>query len=405
MKINLILKVATVALVRNKMRSFLTMLGIIIGVASVISMLAIGTGAQQSVASSIASLGTNTVIVSPGSMNTGGVRSGAGGRTTLTAADAIAMVEECNAIAVATPFTQNGAQLVNQNQNWATQVVGANSDFMQVRNWAVSQGRFFLEDEVRSSAKVCVLGQVVADSLFPGQDPIDQLVRVRNVPLRVIGVLSEKGAAAFGPSQDDTMVVPYTTAMRRLFRLDNVRNILVSAKTAEDVPRASTQITDLLRQRHRIEKGDEDDFNVRTQAEFAQAADQSTQVFKMLLAGIASVSLLVGGIGIMNIMLVSVTERVREIGIRMALGARPSDILAQFLVEAVVLSVAGGAVGVALGYGVAEIAARYSSWPPVVSTTSVLLAFGFSLGVGVFFGIYPAYKASQMDPIQALRNE
>ena len=405
MTLNLIVKVATLALIRNKMRSVLTMLGIVIGVASVISMLAIGTGAQQSVSASIASLGTNTLVISPGSVNSGGVRTGSGGRTTLTPADAQAMVSECNAVAVTTPMTQNGAQLVYQNQNWATQVTGGNADFMQVRNWPIGQGRFFLPDEVRASAKVCVLGQVVADSLFAGQDPLDKLIRVGNVPLRVIGVLSTKGAATFGPSQDDTVVVPYTTAMRRLFHLDNLRNVLVSAKTAEDVVRAQAQITDLLRQRHRIGPGEEDDFNVRTQAEYAQAADKSTQVFTLLLGGIASVSLLVGGIGIMNIMLVSVTERIREIGIRMALGARPSDILAQFLVEAIVLSLAGGAIGVGLGYGVAQLAAKFSSWPPVVSTTSVLLSFGFSLAVGVFFGIYPAYKASQMDPIQALRNE
>ena len=402
---NLILKVATLALIRNKMRTFLTMLGIIIGVASVISMLAIGTGARDSISASIASLGTNTLIVSPGSVTTGGVHSGAGGRTTLTPADVQAMVSECNAIDVATPMTQNGAQMIYQNQNWATQVTGANEDFMQVRNWSIAQGRFFLPDEVKVSAKVCVLGQVVVDNLFAGQNPLDKIVRVRNVPLRVVGVLSAKGASTFGTSQDDIVVVPYTTAMRRLFHLDNLRNVLVSAKTPEDVARANQQMTDLLRQRHHIARGEDDDFNIRTQAEFAQAADQSTQVFTLLLGGIASVSLLVGGIGIMNIMLVSVTERIREIGIRMALGARPSDILWQFLVEAVVLSLVGGALGVGLGYGVAQLAARFSSWPPVVSPMSVALAFGFSLAVGVFFGFYPAYKASQMDPIPALRNE
>jgi len=405
MKFNLILKVATRALIRNKMRTFLTMLGIIIGVGSVISMLAIGTGARESVSASIASLGTNALIVSPGSVNTGGVRTGSGGRTTLTPADALAMVTECNAVAVATPMTQNGAQLVYQNQNWATQVTGANEDFPVIRNWSIGQGRFFLNDEVRASAKICVVGQVIVDNLFPGQDPLEKVIRVRNVPLRVVGVLSVKGASTFGASQDDIVVVPYTTAMRRLFHLDNVRNVLVSAKTPEEVERANQQITDLLRQRHRINTGDEDDFNVRTQAEFASAADQSTRVFTLLLGGIASVSLLVGGIGIMNIMLVSVTERIREIGIRMALGARPSDILWQFLVEAVVLSLAGGALGVGLGYLVAQVAAKFSSWPPVVSGMSVALAFGFSLVVGVFFGLYPAFKASQMDPIQALRNE
>ena len=275
----------------------------------------------------------------------------------------------------------------------------------RLRNWPLARGRFLVNDDVKVAGKVCVVGQVVVDNLFSGEDPLDKTIRVRNVPLRVVGVLSAKGASTFGTSQDDIVVVPYTTAMRRLFHLDNLRNVLVSAKTPEDVDRANTQITNLLRQRHRIASGAEDDFNVRTQAEFAQAADQSTRVFTLLLGGIASVSLLVGGIGIMNIMLVSVTERIREIGIRMALGARPNDILWQFLVEAVVLSLAGGALGIGLGFGVAQIAAMFSSWPPVVSGISVALAFGFSLVVGVFFGLYPAFKASRMDPIQALRNE
>ena len=405
MKWNLILKVATLALIRNKMRTFLTMLGIIIGVGSVISMLAIGNGASASISASIASLGTNSLIISPGSVNAGGLRTGEGGRPTLTPADAVAIVAECNAVDVATPMTRNGAQLIYQNQNWATEVMGANGDFMLARNWPIAHGRFFLDDEVRASAKVCVLGQVVVDNLFAGQDPIDMTIRVGNVPLKVVGVLSAKGASAFGTSQDDIVVVPYTTAMRRLFHQDNVHDILVSAKMAEDVVRANVQIADLLRQRHRIRRGEEDDFNIRTQAEFAQTASQSTRVFTILLGSIASVSLLVGGIGIMNIMLVSVTERIREIGIRMALGARPHDILWQFLVEAVVLSLTGGLLGVGLGYLIALIAAHYSSWPPVVSGLSVLLAFGFSLMVGVFFGIYPAFKASQLDPIEALRNE
>jgi len=404
-KLGVTLNMAVRALVRNKMRTLLTMLGIIIGVGAVISMLAIGTGARESVSKSIANLGTNTLIISPGSTTAGGVRSGQGGRTTLTPADVQAILEECSSVAAATPMTQNQAQVVFQNQNWSTSVTGAGIDYPIVRNWQIAQGRFLLEDEIRVAAKVAVIGQVVADNLFPGEDPIDQIIRVRNVPVKVVGILAVKGDSAFGTSQDDVVVVPYTTAMRRIFHSDNIRTALVSAVSPEDVPRAKTQITDLLRQRHRIARGDEDDFNIRTQAEFAQAADQSTRVFTLLLGGIASVSLLVGGIGIMNIMLVSVTERIREIGIRMALGARPQDILFQFLVEAVVLSLAGGAMGVALGYGVAHLAARFSQWPPVVSPLSVLLAFGFSLFIGVFFGLYPAYKASRLDPIQALRHE
>lgn len=405
MKLGVTLNMAVRALVRNKMRTLLTMLGIIIGVGAVISMLAIGTGARESVSKSIAALGTNTLIISPGSTNAGGVRTGQGGRTTLTPADVQAILAECSSVAAATPITQNRTQLVFQNQNWSTQVSGADVDYPIVRNWQISRGRFLTEDEVRVAAKVAVIGQVVADNLFPGQDPIDQVIRIRNVPCTVVGLLAVKGDSAFGTSQDDAAVVPYTTAMRRIFHSDNISMALVSAVSAEDVPRAKDQITDLLRQRHRILEGDENDFNIRTQAEFAQAADQSTRVFTLLLGGIASVSLLVGGIGIMNIMLVSVTERIREIGIRMALGARAQDILFQFLVEAVVLSLAGGAVGVAMGYGIAHLAARWSNWPPVVSPMSVILAFGFSLFIGVFFGLYPAYKASRLDPIQALRHE
>jgi putative ABC transport system permease protein len=405
LKLYLTFRMAARALFRNKLRTLLTMLGIIIGVAAVISMLAIGTGARESVAASIASLGTNTLIIMPGSQSVGGARSGAFGKTTLVPADITAIAAECGAISAVTPLTQNQAQIVYQNQNWYTSVTGSNTDFPDVRNWTVSQGRFFLDDEIRSSAKVCVIGQVIADNLFPGEDVLDKVIRVRNVPMKVIGLLAVKGDTAFGQSQDDIIVVPYTTAMRRLFHLSNLRSALASATTADDVELAKAQITDLLRQRHKIEPDDDDDFTIRTQAEFAQAADAATAASTMLLAGIASVSLLVGGIGIMNIMLVSVTERVREIGIRMALGARRVDIMWQFLVESVVLSLAGGAIGVLTGYGVAHIAAHYAGWPAVVSMLSIVLALGFSICTGIFFGLYPAVRASRLDPIQALRNE
>ena len=340
----------------------------------------------------------------PGSTNSGGVRSGAFGKTSLTPADVQAILEECRSVQAATPMTQGQAQVVYQNQNWSTSVTGGGVDYTFVRNWPVVAGRFFIDDEVRAGAKVCVLGQVVAENLFPSEDPLDHIIRVKGIPLKVIGILEAKGASAFGSSQDDIILVPYTTAMRRIFHQEFLRTALASATTSDDVAKAKEQISNLLRQRHRLGRDDEDDFSIRTQAEFAQAADASTKVFTMLLGGIASVSLLVGGIGIMNIMLVSVTERVREIGIRMALGARRSDILMQFLVESVVLSLVGGAVGVAFGYAVAQIAAKWSQWPPVVSTSSVVLAFGFSLAVGVFFGLYPAIRASRLDPIEALRN-
>ena len=405
MKWYVVFRMAVRALYRNRLRTILTMLGMIIGVAAVISMLAIGTGARASVAASIAALGTNTLIIMPGSLNTGGVRSGAFGRTTLLPADIQAVKAECGALQAATAVTQNNAQIVYQNQNWQTSVTGGDLDYPFVRNWTIATGRYFQEDDIRASSKVCVIGQVIVENLFPGQEPLDKVLRVRGVPLRVVGTLVAKGASAFGQNQDDLIIVPYTTAMRRIFHQDYLRSALAAASTTDDVERAKEQITALLRQRHRIEPGDEDDFNIRTQADIAQAADANYKVMTMLLGGIASVSLLVGGIGIMNIMLVSVTERVREIGIRMALGARRTDILWQFLVESVVLSVSGGAVGVLLGYVVANIAAKWSQWPPVVSGASVALAFGFSLAVGVFFGLYPAVRASRLDPIQALRNE
>jgi putative ABC transport system permease protein len=401
----MVLRISLRALMRNKLRTFLTALGIIIGVSTVITMLAIGTGAQKSVESSIASLGTNTIMIFPGSGNTGGVRTGAFGASTLTVEDATELGKQCSALTLVSPITQSNAQVVFQDQNWSTQITGSDVSYTDIRNWDVVEGRFFLEDDVRAASKVCVLGKVVVDNLFGNEDPIDQTVRVKGIPMRVVGVLAEKGDSAYGTSQDDVMIVPYTTSMKRLQRQANVRYIMAEAASDQEVERAKKQISELLTQRHRIGPGEDPDFSIRTQAEFKAAANQSTQVFTLLLGGIASVSLLVGGIGIMNIMLVSVTERVREIGIRMALGAKRKDILRQFLVESVVLSLTGGAIGVALGYGLAHLAAKFSQWPPVVSPQSVALSFGFSLVVGVFFGFYPALKASRLDPIQALRNE
>ena len=405
MKLWMVMRISMRALMRNKLRTILTMLGIIIGVSTVITMLAIGTGAQQSMAATIASLGTNTMMVFPGSSNQGGVRSGAFGASSLTVDDAKEIARQCRSVRYVTPITQSNAQVIFQDQNWNTSITGADITHPLIRNWAISKGAFFREDDVRSAAKVCVLGQVVVDNLFGNEDPIDQVIRVKGIPMRVVGVLAVKGDSSFGTSQDDIIIVPYTTSMKRLQRVANVRYIMASATSDKDVERAKTQISDLLKQRHNTPSGEEPDFTIRTQAEFAETASASAKIFTLLLAGIASVSLLVGGIGIMNIMLVSVTERVREIGIRMALGAKRRDILRQFLVESVVLSLSGGAIGVALGYFFAHLAARFSQWPPVVSSESVLISFGFSLIVGVFFGFYPAVKASNLDPIQALRNE
>lgn len=401
----MIIRIAGRALLRNKTRSFLTMLGIIIGVAAVITMVALGSGAQSKITASIASMGTNTITVSAGSVTQGGVRTGAFGSTALTVNDCEAIKEGVSELSAVSPLTQNTAQVIYQEQNWSTAIVGINPDYQKIRNWIITDGRFITEEDVRGCQKVCVLGDTVAKELFPNSNPIGQNVRVGRTPMKVVGLLEAKGEASFGPSQDDTVLVPYTTAMRRLFNLTNVRNIQCSAVSEEKVDAAVNAIGDILRQRHRLSEKEDDDFTVRTQAELAKMASESTQTFTYLLGGIASVSLMVGGIGIMNIMLVSVTERIREIGIRMALGARASDILRQFLVEAMMLSLLGGAIGVALAWILSSIGAKLFMMKLIISPASVALAFLFSAGVGVFFGLYPAVSASRMDPIQALRHE
>ena len=401
----MIVRIAGRALLRNKTRSFLTMLGIIIGVAAVITMLALGTGAQSKVTSSIASMGTNTITVSAGSVTQGGVRTGAFGSTALTVDDCIALKEGVAELSAVSPFTQNTAQVIYQEQNWSTAIVGISPDYQSIKNWIVTNGLFINDEDVRGCQKVCVLGDTVVQELFPNSDPVGQSVRVGRTPMKVVGVLQAKGEASFGHSQDDTVLVPYTTAMRRLFHITNVRNIQCSAVSESKVDTAVEAISDILRQRHRLSEKDDDDFTVRTQAELAQMMSESTQTFTYLLGGIASVSLMVGGIGIMNIMLVSVTERIREIGIRMALGARSSDILRQFLVEAMMLSLMGGAVGVGCAWVMTNMGSRMFQMTMTISSSSVLLAFLFSAGVGIFFGLYPAVSASQMDPIDALRHE
>lgn len=400
-----IARIAGRALMRNKTRSFLTMLGIIIGVAAVITMLALGTGAQTKIQSSIASLGTNTITVSAGSVTAGGVRTGAFGSSALTVADAAAIKHGVKKIVAVSPLTQNTAQVVYQDANWSTSVVGAGPDYESIRNWKLAAGRFVSEEDVRAASKVCVLGDTVANELFASGHAIGKVVRVGRVPVKVIGVLVAKGEASFGPSQDDTIIVPYSTAMRRLFNLTNIRNIQCSAASEDAVASAVNELTVLLRQRHRLADKAEDDFSIRTQAEFAETMNETTQTFTFLLGGIASVSLMVGGIGIMNIMLVSVTERIREIGIRMALGATGSDILRQFLVEALMLSLMGGCCGILLASVLSYFGSQVLDMPMQISLFSVFLAFAFSAGVGVFFGLYPAVSASKLDPIQALRHE
>jgi putative ABC transport system permease protein len=393
------------ALQRNKMRSFLTMLGIIIGVGAVIAMLAIGQGAEYSVKDQIASLGTNVLIILPGSQQQGAIRVGAGSMTTLTEEDAQAMQRDCPAVAFVSPGTRAMNQVIAGNLNWATVIDGEGAEYLEIRTWTVEYGDFFTDQDVKSAAKVCVLGKTVADNLFPDGDPVGQTVRIRNVPVRVLGVLSKKGQNAMGQDQDDIIIAPYTTVLRRLSRFPFLRQIVVSATSPAAIDPAQKQITDLLRMRHKISAYDPDDFTLRNQTDIAQAATATTQILTILLASIASVSLLVGGIGIMNIMLVSVTERTREIGIRMSVGARGRDILTQFLIEALVLSLLGGIVGMLLGIIGSSVISSMAKWPTIVTPFSIVLSFGFSIVVGIFFGFYPARKAALLNPIDALRYE
>ena len=393
------------ALQRNKMRSFLTMLGIIIGVGAVIAMLAIGQGAEYSVKDQIASLGTNVLIILPGSQQQGAIRVGAGSMTTLTEEDAQAMQRDCPAVAFVSPGTRAMNQVIAGNLNWATVIDGEGAEYLEIRTWTVQYGDFFTDQDVKSAAKVCVLGKTVADNLFPDGDPVGQTVRIRNVPVRVLGVLSKKGQNAMGQDQDDIIIAPYTTVLRRLSRFPFLRQIVVSATSPAAIDPAQKQITDLLRMRHKISAYDPDDFTLRNQTDIAQAATATTQILTILLASIASVSLLVGGIGIMNIMLVSVTERTREIGIRISVGARGRDILTQFLIEALVLSLLGGIVGMLLGIIGSSVISSMAKWPTIVTPFSIVLSFGFSIVVGIFFGFYPARKAALLNPIDALRYE
>jgi putative ABC transport system permease protein len=401
-------KISFRALRVNKMRSALTMLGIVIGVGAVIAMLAVGKGASQKIADQIASIGSNLLIILPGSTTTGGVRMGAGTQPTLTMGDTEAILRECPAVADVAPDHGGVAQVVYGNQNWSTGIRGTTPNFLNVREWQLASGRVFTEQEVKSGAKVCLLGQTVVDNLFGNIDPIGQVVRIKKVPFTVIGALAPKGQSLTGQDQDDTILLPITAAQRQLFGTPfpgMVRIIHVKAKSTEDLAAAEKQINELLRQRHRIGPKQENDFTVRNLTQIMQTQEQSSKVMALLLGAIASVSLLVGGIGIMNIMLVSVTERTREIGIRMAVGARTWDIRLQFIIEALTLSLIGGVIGIILGVGGSKILSAFAEWPTIIAPFYVVLAFCFSGLVGIFFGFYPAYKASLLDPIDALRYE
>jgi len=402
------LKISMRALRVNKMRSGLTVLGIVIGVSAVIMMFALGTGAQRKIAEQISSMGSNLLIVLPGASTTGGVRMGSGTQSTLTMGDAEAILKECPAVADVSPELSGVTQIVYGNQNWSTGVRGTTPGFLNVRDWPVASGRPFTDQDVKSSTKVCLLGQTVVENLFGGTDPVAHVVRIKRVPFTVIGVLAPKGQSPRGTDEDDTVIVPITTARAKLFGTvlpGMVRIIRVKARSMEDLPAAEEQITALLKQRHRIGPRQENDFTVRNITDMMQAAEQSTKVMSLLLGAIASVSLLVGGIGIMNIMLVSVTERTREIGIRMAVGAKKQDIRLQFVIEALTLSLIGGCIGIAIGVSGSEALSLFTGWNTIISGFAVLLAFSFSGIVGLFFGFYPAYKASLLRPIEALRYE
>ncbi len=404
------LRVALTALRAHKLRSALTMLGIIIGVGAVIAMLAVGKGAQARVEEQIKSLGSNLLIILSGTFTSGGVRLGLGSQPSMTEDDAYALAREIEQIHAAAPSLRGSGQVVYGNTNWSTPIQGVTPDYLVARQWDVAWGKPFDEQDVDAAAKVVLLGQTVARTLFGDADPVGETIRIRRVPFRVIGVLDRKGQSMMGTDQDDVVLIPISTARKRVLggsqvRSRNVSLVSVRVRDGVDMPAVEQQIRDLLRQRHRLQSSQEDDFYIRNLSEVLQAQETASRILAVLLAAIASVSLIVGGIGIMNIMLVSVTERTREIGLRMAVGARPRDILLQFLVEAVTLALIGGLIGVLLGAVASWAVGEFADWRTEMSAEAVLLAFGFAAAIGVFFGFYPARKASALQPIEALRYE
>ncbi|HEY3308288.1 MAG TPA: ABC transporter permease [Desulfuromonadaceae bacterium] len=402
------LKIALRALRTNKMRSFLTMLGIIIGIAAVIAMMAVGSGASYVISQQIASIGSNIILIIPGSTTSGGLRTGSGGAQTLTSDDVKAIMLDCPSVDMAAPTVRSSGLVVYGNMNWSTIIMGTTPEMFQIREWGVISGRPVGQQDEDGAAKVCLLGQTVADNLFGSSDPVGKIIRIKKVPFTIIGLLDRKGQSPQGQDQDDTIFVPLRTAQRNLVRsqsTNTVGAVMVKAKSAELLGKAEEEINSLLKQRHRITNGKEPDFTTRNLSEILAVAEQSSKAMSLLLGAVASISLIVGGIGIMNIMLVSVTERTREIGIRMAIGARKKDILLQFMTEAVLLTMIGGLIGILLGGIGATIVSRILSWPTLISFESITLACLFSGAVGIFFGFYPAKKAAGLNPIDALRYE
>src|ERR1043165_598679 len=407
MTLLMIVRVAFRALVRNKMRAALTMLGIIIGVSAVIAMVSIGQGASSSVRAQIESIGTNLLFVSAGTQNVGGVRSGTGdtGTNTLTVDDLDAIKREVPSVSMVTPSVNARTQMVAGNQNWNTGLTGVSEQYPEIRKWPVASGSFFTDADVRTAARTLVIGQTLADNLFPGADPIGQDIRINSLPFRVVGVMAKKGQDAQGRDQDDVAFAPFTTVQKKILGRDRVQIAYVSAISQDATYTAQEQITDLLRQRHKLTANEPSDFTVRNMTDIAEAANETSKTMTILLACIAGVSLLVGGIGIMNIMLVSVTERTREIGIRMAIGARSSAVRTQFLIESIVLSLTGGTSGIILGVVLSLAIPAFLGWPTLVSALAIVGSVLFSAAVGIFFGYYPARKAAALDPIEALRYE
>ncbi|HEV8432589.1 MAG TPA: ABC transporter permease [Thermoanaerobaculia bacterium] len=404
MKTRTLIRLATQAIRKNKMRATLTMLGIIIGVAAVIVMVAVGYGARSRIHDQINNLGTNMIVITPGAAQQAGVSQGAQAFPNLSLKDVDKIRGESQYVSAISPVIVSRTPVIGAAGNWRTTINGIDVDYSTIRDWQTSSGDFFGADDVRGNRKVAVLGNTVAQNLFPDQDPVGSDVQIRNSIFKVVGVLSVKGQTASGSDSDDVVLIPYTTASQTLSGRTFIPQILASTANEQDIPQAQNEIRTLLRESHKIQ-GDNDDFTVKNQADLAAAAESSTKVMTLLLAAIASISLLVGGIGIMNIMLVSVTERTREIGIRMAIGARGSDVLTQFLVESIVMGIAGGVAGLALGIGGAELVGHFTGWATVISPIIMLIAVAFSGAVGVFFGYYPARKAAALNPIQALRYE
>ena len=406
MKATRLVDIATKSILKNKMRTLLTMLGIIIGVGAVIVMVAVGQGAKSEIQRRIDNLGTNMIVVTQAATRMGGVSQGAGSAGRLTLDDLTALQREGLLLTHLSPVLVAGGQIIANGNNWRSMVDGVTLDYQAIRDWPIASGRFFDQGDLQANRKVAVIGKTIADNLFPGQDPVGATIRIRNEPFQVIGELVAKGQTAEGTDQDDVILAPYTTVHTRLAGgFTFLPQILAATANKEDLPAAEEEITQILRGSHKLPSYADNDFSVRNQQDLAEAAQGTTNVMTMLLAAIASISLLVGGIGIMNIMLVSVTERTREIGIRMAIGARGGDVLTQFLVEAIVMSLIGGAIGVGLGFGGAAVLSKATGWQTAIAPQMVLVALGFSAAVGIFFGFYPARKASGLDPIQALRYE